>query len=605
MTFKEANVYYNSADNDEKLFLNHLMSLMARNHLLADTNLFKNPESQPYVPGIVYPNSSLFYSDLIEKYLKQASKLDFSLSDCSLSDICQKEFIEANQLARDTVIMCSVKDYSADFHSKRADLYFGQFLRNFEGHLSLLRHPIDWNELAVVPCPANSISDQNKSLVSGLLVSYFFPVSYNVNEKSSNCVNASTGILKQFPETFLEIIKHSFLKNSLSTNAIKMEFISIYEESLRTAFRVEKIELPVHLSDQVEMISFCTKTSKNQELQNNVTTTTTCNSFNPILTSKGPCFTYNAFSMPQLYNKTGQLVNWINVFDHETINILPSDGYGPKKAFMFVLNSFDKYLEKSKSLNFMLTISNAYEPHLMMKNINVIQPGYVYTVKVIANQIVSTAALNNMNPTDRNCLLNNENGNLTFSKYYTKSTCEYECIAYQAVEECGCAPWYIPFFEDKPYCDVQTHCGFYSDWDNKTICDVNENCFQSYLNNATTDQCNCPMECEGTDYSIIKSNQQLHLPQNFCTNEILKTQYPFYVYCEMCEKIIQFHKIRLIYDYYISNKPNPDNINAFCHYFISNYTALVKIEMVSKSVMRSVRDKRFSLMSQVSQLGKN
>ena len=107
------------------------------------------------------------------------------------------------------------------------------------------------------------------------------------------------------------------------------------------------------------------------------------------------------------------------------------------------------------------------------------------------------------------------------------------------------------------------------------------------------------------DYSIIKSNQPLHLPQNVCTDDNLKIQYPFSAYCEICHKIIQFHRIRLMYDHYVSNMPNPDDINAFCHYFISNYTALVKIEMVSKSVMRSIRDKRISLLAQVSELGKN
>jgi hypothetical protein len=105
------------------------------------------------------------------------------------------------------------------------------------------------------------------------------------------------------------------------------------------------------------------------------------------------------------------------------------------------------------------------------------------------------------------------------------------------------------------------------------------------------------------DYSIIKSNQPLLLPKKFCSDDKLKTQYPFSVYCGICHKIIQYHKIRLVYDHYVSNMPNPDDIDAFCHYFVSNYTALVKIEMMSKSVLKSIRDKKFSLMSQVSELG--
>jgi len=502
--------------------------------------------------------------------------------------------------------MNPVGDYSSDFHSKRVDLYLGQFLRNFAAQINDLKTFDEFLGGFECKCIASSVKDINKSLIAGLIISYFLKEDNYCNfTNESECVNTSTKILNQFQETFVDLVHHSVLKNSLSKVENKVKFLNIYEESIRSAFNAKNIEVPVHLSQQIEMISFCSQTVKTKEELNEKGKAINCDIFKAILTSKGPCFAYNALSMQQLYKETAKLVNWNKVFGHEFITISQNDGYGPAKGLMFVLNSFDKYLESSNSLNFELAISNAYEPHIMMKKKHAIKPGFLYTFRVLAKQTVASIALNNMRPKDRNCFLANENRYLNFSRFYTKSTCEYECTIYKAVEECGCAPWYIPFFEDMPYCSVQTHCGFYSDWNPHTICNVQENCFQNYLNNASNDQCQCPTDCQEIDYSIIKSNQQLLLPQNFCTNEILKTQYPFSVYCEMCHKIIQYHKIRLVYDHYRSNKPHPDDINAFCHYFISNYTALVKIEMVSKSVMRSVRDKRFSLMSQVSQLGKN
>jgi hypothetical protein len=602
MTFAEATVYYNAAETYERKFLD---AFLAETSSWTNRTFYEIINLQPNVPGIVYPNPSLFYSNLKEKYLKQSCKVNFSLHDCYLSAICQEKFTESVQLARDMEIMYSVKDFSADFHSKRTDLYFGQFLRNFDDvTYSLIFNGFSNKGLDLI-CFANSITDLNKSFVSGLLVSYFMPnFKYAGYQDTTHCVNSSTKLLKKYHGTFVDIVKHSFLKNSIIEMEQKMEFLSSYDESLRNAFPEDEVEIPVHLSKQIEMISFCSKNIKAKEFATNLDGAYTCDMFNPILTSKGLCFTYNALSMQQIYRETKHTLNWNNAFSHQTSNILQNDGYGPTKGLNFVLNSFDKYLEHSKSLNFLLAISNAYEPHLMIKKRYVIQPGLIYTFKVIANQIVSSEALNIMSPTDRNCLLHNEIGNFNFLKYYTKSTCEYECLAYHAVEECGCAPWYIPFFEDKPYCDVQTHCGFYSESAIETICDLREDCFDNYLNNASTDQCNCPMECEEIDYSVIKSNQPFLLPENFCTDDKFKTQYPFTVYCGICHKIIQYHKIRLVYDHYVSNKPHPDDINSFCHYFISNYTALVKIEIVSKSVMRSVRDKKFSLMSQVSELGK-
>ncbi len=607
MTLNEANVYYDAADKDEKLFLDQMLASVIGNYSLTENYYLKILDKQPSVPGLVYPNSSLFYTNLIKKLFGQRPKVDFKLSNCSLSIICQNKIIQSVQVARDIQIMYPIRYYSADFHSKRPDLYLGQLIRNFADQTMYLKNKDQLVGGFHFSCFANYMEDLNKSLISGLLSSYFMPLStYIGSPGTTNCVKTSTKILKQFHETFVEIVKHSVLKNSLSEIENKMEYQSKYGENLRNAFFVDDIEAPIHLSKQFETISFCSKAVKTKDLLNDEDKAITCDYFKPILTSKGPCFIYNALSMQQLYKGTKHLHNWNSAFGHESSNLLLNDGSDPVTGLHFAVSSFDKYLENSKSPNFLLSISNEFESHFMFMKSYTIMPGFIYTFRVMAKQIVSSEALKKMSPTDRNCLLKNENGHLNFSNFYTKSTCEYECVAYQAVEACGCAPWYIPFFEDKPYCDVQTDCGFYSEAVSyKTICDVRENCFENYLKNASIDQCNCPMDCEEMDYSIIKSNQPLHLPQNFCTDDNLKIQYPFSGYCGICHKIIQFHRTRLMYDHYVSNMPNPDDINAFCHYFISNYTALVKIEMVSKSVMRSIRDKRFSLLAQVSELGKN
>jgi hypothetical protein len=263
------------------------------------------------------------------------------------------------------------------------------------------------------------------------------------------------------------------------------------------------------------------------------------------------------------------------------------DEYGLGKGFSFLTNSFDQYLNGFDSLNFQLSISAAHEPNDIARKNYVIEPGYQHTFRVLAKQTVSSEVLKSMSRTDRNCLLLTESEGLNFSNFYTKSGCENECLVNKAIEKFGCAPWYIPFFEDVPYCNVY------------------DNSFQNYINHADIPECICPTECEETEYSIIKSNQLLQLPKRFCTNDLLKVKYPFNVYCQICQKIISIHRIRLIYDHYVNNGPNPDDVDRFCRNFVAKYVALVNVEMVSKSIVRSLRDKRFSLMSQVSNLGKN
>lgn len=40
-----------------------------------------------------------------------------------------------------------------------------------------------------------------------------------------------------------------------------------------------------------------------------------------------------------------------------------------------------------------------------------------------------------------------------------------------------------------------------------------------------------------------------------------------------------------------------------CKYLVSHHVAIVKVEMATKSMMRSVRDKRFSFETQLASLG--
>ncbi len=61
---------------------------------------------------------------------------------------------------------------------------------------------------------------------------------------------------------------------------------------------------------------------------------------------------------------------------------------------------------------------------------------------------------------------------------------------------------------------------------------------------------------------------------------------------------------RFVYDYIVKGHPNPEQPKDFCNKFMMENLALVKVEMASKSLLRSVKDQRFNFVAKVSSLGK-
>jgi hypothetical protein len=73
----------------------------------------------------------------------------------------------------------------------------------------------------------------------------------------------------------------------------------------------------------------------------------------------------------------------------------------------------------------------------------------------------------------------------------------------------------------------------------------------------------------------------------------------------LCRKIVKSYKARFLYNYIVKkNEPNPDHWDTFCDTLLTQNVALVKVEMATKSLTRSLKDKRFNFVSQLSSLGK-
>ena len=124
----------------------------------------------------------------------------------------------------------------------------------------------------------------------------------------------------------------------------------------------------------------------------------------------------------------------------------------------------------------------------------------------------------------------------------------------------------------------------------------------------SANECNCLSDCFGTSFSVFESRIPLEYSDFDCKSfQIVqnKRDYPNYVFCDLCRKIVKSYKARFLYNYIVKkNEPNPNRCDTFCDTLLTQNVALVKVEMATKSLTRSLKDKRFNFVSQLSSLGK-
>jgi hypothetical protein len=129
--------------------------------------------------------------------------------------------------------------------------------------------------------------------------------------------------------------------------------------------------------------------------------------------------------------------------------------------------------------------------------------------------------------------------------------------------------------------------------------------FVSHLNNISSSS----TDCFGTSFSTFESSMKIvYPPVEICRS----TEYPYNVMCNICRKVIQAYRMRFIYENITEGKPHPGRFSAgneknqfdiFCKNFVDDNVAFVKVELATKSITRSLKDKRMNFVSQLSSLG--
>ena len=562
-------------------------------------NLIK--DDMGLIPGR-YANfkAKKMYSDFImptfRKYLMSfgfQSYVKGNTNSCLNQTICQNLLIAGSKfLMKMSAIFPPVNNSTIDLLLQRPDYYLGRIFAMFADKVSGINFRLDEGTPMIL----------NKTLQMRIFdLIYFYFNKENVIYASAGkppwCMYSAEEILSNFFLTFLEISKHSMVGTTTRTEAQFKDFEQRYING-SLFLGSQKTERPKHLANMPGVIPFCDVAPKLALYDMSMDQLSKCDYFNLTVTPKGLCYSFNSLSLNEIYKESNISDYWISMFEQQIYqSLINPSGFGPSNGLNFILNSFEHNLIASSSLlyerlspNFILSISNEFNPYDVYKQNYFIEPGNIYTYRILANQITTTERFEDMEPASRNCSLPKESKNLNFTKSYSKSACEYECAVENAKKECSMIPWYIPRLEN----DKQR---FATNYDKK--------CFDDAIAKFSTSECNCKSDCSGTSFSVFES--RIPIENLYCidtsTNRKLK-EYPYSVLRNLCEKILRTHYLRFVYNHIVDSGPDPSNTEAFCNKLLRESASVVKVEMATKSLTRSLKDKRFNFVSQLSSLGK-
>ncbi len=553
------------------------------------------------IPGRLQPNrKNVIYQHFLEVLLAKNTfkSTPTNITNCENSKFCPLILKNIVSWMKSIEFVFSFKDSTSIFIEDRPDFYLGRFLNSFNDQIiTELSDEIlcEGGTYCQMECNTYLLDNIDDRLISGLIIDYFTSTISFGRDKiyySEQCMNSSQKLLQSLYSSFVDVVKHSEIKNSLVSEESRIEFGKKYTKTL-TALNMSSPEQPLYLPDQVEMIYFCDFASKQGGAYN--TSKNKCNLFKPFITPKGFCYTFNSLSMTEIFQTTPNLQHWDSAlsFSNNSTLMRPT-GYGSSNSFNFVLNSFEHFGADPSRNNFIISITNENNPFDIVNSNYFIEPGNVYTFRVLASQMIISSDLTETDPNYRKCLLPHEIENLNLTKVYSKSSCEYECLIQKAVKKCNCIPWYIPEFpvENLTYCNLKND-----------EFKLNDDCIEETQKTFKANECNCSADCKEKSFSIIKANKLIENPPKFCSGEKIKNEFPNSVFCSICEKIIKAQRIRFVYEHVVNGGPDPDDLDDFCDKFVTENIALVKVEMAAKTLTRSLKDKRFNFVEQLSSLG--
>ena len=234
------------------------------------------------------------------------------------------------------------------------------------------------------------------------------------------------------------------------------------------------------------------------------------------------------------------------------------------------------------------TIGVSGKNSFMEQKISVVKlrPGYHVSINIIPKILEASSAFNNLNLDSRRCRLPHETQGFNLFKKYTRVGCEIECAARKATSICRCLPWNYPNnFTLFPICDM---FGGY--------------CFNEIMSNVVYyKKCKseCLEECQETSLLVWSNTVPLDI-QKLCKGGIYFDSF----FKQRFAQIFAFESYRrLIEENSISNLATSLSNGSLCMHYLRNYVSFVSVESPTKSITKSMRDKRASFIDQLGTIG--
>jgi hypothetical protein len=400
-----------------------------------------------------------------------------------------------------------------------------------------------------------------------------------LDQSSECCYILADIIVGNQIKMFTEIMKYSYNLDG-AWNGRDQYFYKKYVEEV-SLFRKFNLTLVSKEDTQLGMILFCEMIPDILLVKKKLPG---CTNFYPVSTSHGICQSFNSLQSTEIYKKSPITDTWSSIFEPnmtKTDLVFPK-GFGSAKGMNIILSSYEAFDTQRETKDFILSVTNENNVYDIVRQSFDLLPGNIYTFRILASQIATTEKFESMSQKDRNCGLENESDYLRHFKNYSKSACEYECGLKKAEQKCSCTPWNIPreSMISPKFCDM-----------------LGMACFFGVMKFPTTfDDCNCPSDCKTTTLSIFESSRPNDYLDEFCD-----PGHTFFY--KTIKTLIGKDSYGLFYNHIVKNGPNPAKYEEFCRYFVKNHITIVRVEMATKSIIRSLRDKRFTFENQLSTLG--
>ncbi len=222
--------------------------------------------------------------------------------------------------------------------------------------------------------------------------------------------------------------------------------------------------------------------------------------FQPVLTHHGVCSSYNPIPVHDVFAPNGSTLLRLLEKNATDPAHIKSAGEYSKLTLYLDFNRAQHYpmvgpyfrLSIQNNRDFVDTLSNSID----------INTGFRYQVQVTPVQHVTSEDFRDLPISVRQCRYLDENalGNASLFRFYTRKTCEYECMIRLGVSQVGCLPWFYPAEDDShDLCD-----GFQTNtFKKQTSLDLHQNCEclpdceqLEFHHSLTAEAMNAEVECD-------------------------------------------------------------------------------------------------------------